>query len=57
MEVTGTMKHQKVSLRKDGVDPSKTGNDEIFWLPPGESKYVRFGKSDWEKIAGGKARL
>jgi acyl-CoA synthetase (AMP-forming)/AMP-acid ligase II len=57
MEVTGTMKHQKVNLRKDGVDPSKTGSDEIFWLPPGESKYVRFGKSDWEKIAGGKARL
>jgi acyl-CoA synthetase (AMP-forming)/AMP-acid ligase II len=57
MEITGTMKHQKANLRNDGVDPSKTDGDEVFWLPPGQSRYVRFGKNDWEKLVGGGARL
>lgn len=57
LEVTGTMKHQKVALRNEGVDPSKTGDDELFWLPPGSDKYVRFTKGDWESINGGSAKL
>lgn len=56
-EVTGTMKHQKVGLRNQGVDPGKTGEDEMFWLPPGGDRYVRFGKGDWERISGGSAKL
>ena len=56
-EVTGTMKHQKVTLRNEGVDPSKTGEDEIYWLPPGSSKYERFTEADWKKIEGGAAKL
>jgi hypothetical protein len=56
-EVTGTLKHQKVSLRNEGVDPSKTGEDELFWLPPGSDRYTRFGKAEWEKIVGGSAKL
>ncbi|GIZ39320.1 hypothetical protein CKM354_000270700 [Cercospora kikuchii] len=56
-EVTGTMKHQKVALRNQGVDPSKTESDELYWLPPGSDKYTRFTEGDWKKIAGGQAKL
>ena len=56
-EVTGTMKHQKVVLRNEGVDPAKTGEDRIFWLSPGADSYAPFRKEDWEKIAGGNAKL
>lgn len=57
LEVTGTLKHQKVTLRNEGVDPSKTGPDDVWWLPPGGEKYVKFGKEDWDGIVGGKAKL
>jgi len=57
VEVTGTMKHQKVTLRNEGVDPSKTGEDEIYWLPPGAGAYAKFGKAEWEKVVGGSAKL
>ncbi|USW48231.1 Putative AMP-dependent synthetase/ligase, AMP-binding, AMP-binding enzyme domain, ANL [Septoria linicola] len=56
-EVTGTMKHQKVALRNEGVDPSKMGEDEIYWLPPGDNKYTRFTQADWKKVEGGQAKL
>ncbi|EGP91248.1 unnamed protein product [Zymoseptoria tritici ST99CH_1A5] len=56
-EVTGTLKHQKVALRNQGVDPSKTEEDELFWLSPGSNKYERFGKAEWERIQGGSAKL
>lgn len=56
-ETTGTMKHQKVALRNEGVDPEKTGEDELFWLPPGSDRYKKFQKDDWEKISGGSAKL
>jgi len=55
--VTGTHKHQKVALRTEGVDPSKTGDDQIYWLPPGSNQYVRFGEKDWQKLLGGSAKL
>lgn len=57
LEVTGTMKHQKVALRNEGVDPSKIGDDVIFWMPPGSDKYVPFGKRDWENLNSGSAKL
>ena len=56
-EVTGTFKHQKVSLRNQGVDPSNTGEDEILWLPPGADKYTRFNEPEWKRIVGGEAKL
>jgi acyl-CoA synthetase (AMP-forming)/AMP-acid ligase II len=55
MQTTGTNKQQKHVLRSQGVDPSKTGDDEVFWLK-GET-YVRFGRKDWEKLRGGEVRL
>lgn len=32
MKITGTFKHQKAQLRKQGMDPTKVGNDKLwFW--------------------------
>ncbi|KAI9042352.1 putative very-long-chain acyl-CoA synthetase family protein (CefD1) [Aspergillus affinis] len=57
-------KQNKVPLREEGVDPEKKGqkapdgaDDRFFWLPPGESEYKEFGKSDWGGLLEGKARL
>ncbi|RMZ17911.1 hypothetical protein D0860_00132 [Hortaea werneckii] len=56
-EVTGTLKHQKVALRNDGVDPSKVGADELYWLPPGGEAYEPFGDKEWQRVVGGQAKL
>lgn len=56
-EITGTLKHQKVALRNKGVDPEKTGEDEVYWLPPHSAQYQRFEKKDWERLIGGDAKL
>jgi len=55
MQITGTNKQQKHVVRAQGVDPSKTGEDEIFWLQGGT--YTRFTKRDWERLNGGGVRL
>jgi acyl-CoA synthetase (AMP-forming)/AMP-acid ligase II len=57
VEVTGTLKHQKVALRNEGVDPDKIGNDEVFWLQPGAERYEKFSKKDWQRICDGSAKL
>ncbi|KAJ3576576.1 hypothetical protein NPX13_g3655 [Xylaria arbuscula] len=53
--VTGTNKQQKHSLRVQGVDPTKIGEDELYWLK-GDT-YVRFGKEDWERLNAGQVKL
>lgn len=55
MQATGTNKQQKHILRLQGVDPSRTEGDELYWLKNG--MYVKFGKSDWEALKGGKVKL
>lgn len=57
LEVTGTLKHQKVVLRNEGVEPSKTGSDEVYWLPSGAEAYEPFGQKEWERLVGGGAKL
>ena len=61
LEYTGTMKLQKGRLRSEGVDLEKIRQsrpeDQIFWLPPGGSKYEVFGQREWEELNGGKVRL
>lgn len=57
VEVTGTHKHQKVALRNAGVDPARTGADEVFWLRPGAEGYERFGEGEWKRIVSGEAKL
>lgn len=56
-EVTGTSKYTKHGLRTQGVDPEKTGEDLVFWLPPGADSYRKFGQKDWEGIVGGGVKL
>jgi len=56
-------KQNKVPLRKEGVDLQKivggeVGKDDVLlWVRPGGDCYEPFTQSDWESIAGGKARL
>lgn len=57
VEVTGTLKHQKVGLRNEGVDPTKIGGDEIFWLDVGDDSYRKFTEKDWQRICDGSAKL
>ncbi|KAF2719158.1 acetyl-CoA synthetase-like protein [Polychaeton citri CBS 116435] len=56
-EVTGTMKQTKVGLRNEGVDPSKMGEDELYWLPPTSDSYQRFREKEWKELTGGKVKL
>ncbi|KAI1819142.1 acetyl-CoA synthetase-like protein [Xylaria intraflava] len=53
--VTGTNKQQKHHLRSEGVNPSKVGDDELFWLK-GDT-YVRFEKEDWDRMSAGHVKL
>lgn len=55
LQTTGTNKQQKHSLRSEGVDPAKTGEDEVFWLRNGS--YVKFGVADWKELNGGNVKL
>ncbi|KAI0466231.1 fatty acid transporter protein [Xylaria cf. heliscus] len=53
--ITGTNKQQKHSLRVEGVDPAKVGDDELYWLK-GDT-YVRFGGEDWSRMNAGQVKL
>ncbi|KAI4595827.1 putative NRPS-like protein biosynthetic cluster [Pestalotiopsis sp. 9143b] len=55
ISITGTLKHQKQDLRSEGVEPSKIGDDELWWLK-GDT-YVRFGQKDWQELNGGRVKL
>lgn len=58
LEYTGTLKIQKGRLKKEGVDPDKiTGEDKLYWLPPGSDRYLPFAKKDWEAILEKRVRL
>jgi len=53
--ITGTNKQQKHNLRVEGIDPAKVGDDELYWLK-GDT-YVKFEKSDWDRMNGGQIKL
>ncbi|KAK3367520.1 hypothetical protein B0H63DRAFT_442167 [Podospora didyma] len=55
LQTTGTNKQQKYGLRNEGVDPKKTGDDDIFWLKGGS--YLRFSSKEWKALQGGKVKL
>ncbi|CAD0115550.1 unnamed protein product [Aureobasidium uvarum] len=56
-EVTGTAKYTKHGLREQGADPSKVGEDGLFWLPVGAEAYEEFGKKEWDNVVGGGVKL
>lgn len=53
--VTETNKQKKTELRAQGVDPALVGDDEIYWLKDGT--YVKFKKSDWDRLNAGQVKL
>ncbi|KAF2120856.1 long-chain fatty acid transporter-like protein [Lophiotrema nucula] len=58
LEYTGTLKIQKGRLKREGVDPDLvTGEDKLYWLPPGSERYLPFTKKDWEAIKDKSVRL
>ena len=59
LEYTGTMKMQKGKYKAEGVNPEKTGNagDVVFWLPMGGTEYVRFRKTDWDRLGSRSLKL
>jgi fatty-acyl-CoA synthase len=56
MEVTGTFKHRKVELVKEGYDPS-TVSDPLYFLDPVTSQYVGLTRELHERINAGEIRL
>lgn len=56
MAITGTFKHQKVELRKQGCDPSASP-DKIYWLDPKQGDYTEFTVKEYQQIMAGNAKL
>ena len=56
LEVTGTFKHRKVELKKEGFDPDAIG-EPVYVLLPGTDEYVRVTKKLKGEIDKGKYRF
>lgn len=56
IEVTGTFKHRKVELVKEGFDPSAV-KEPIFFLDPVSASYVRLTPELHNRINAGEIRL
>ena len=56
LETTGTFKHQKGELAREGYDPAATG-DAIYVSDAGRRAYVRMGAELFERIQAGQTRL
>jgi acyl-CoA synthetase (AMP-forming)/AMP-acid ligase II len=61
LSYTGTFKIQKGQAKREGVDLDlieKSGSkDKVFWLPPGETSYKEYSRSDWEALKSGKVKM
>lgn len=56
MEVTGTFKHRKVELVREGFDVKQVG-DPIYFNSPAEKKFVPLDETLYNKICSGEFRL
>lgn len=56
LETTGTFKHRKVELRREGYDLART-DDPILVLLPGEGAFTRLTSALHERIRGGDVRF
>ena len=56
MEITGTFKHRKVDLVKEGFDPDAI-SDPIYFNDPAARAFVPLDKELYDHIAGGGIRL
>ncbi|CAI6335643.1 unnamed protein product [Periconia digitata] len=60
LELTGTNKHQKVGLQKEGIDVESVERkgDTMFWAGAGgKGAYEKFGVKELEGIVGGRVKL
>jgi fatty-acyl-CoA synthase len=59
MQITGTFKHQKVQLRKEGYDPANMGQttDRIFWYNPDAKQFEPISPEAIRTLEAGTARL
>mmetsp|Transcript_28891 Transcript_28891/g.56713 ORF Transcript_28891/g.56713 Transcript_28891/m.56713 type:complete len:624 (+) Transcript_28891:47-1918(+) len=56
MAITGTFKHQKVELRKQGADPTLVP-DKLLWLNPATQNYEPLGIDEWKTVINQTAKL
>ena len=56
MEITGTFKHRKVDLVREGFDPTKL-SDRLFFRDPEKGHYVPLDINAFERIEAGQVRL
>jgi len=56
METTGTFKHRKVDLVKEGFDPVAV-SDAIFFRDPEKGRYVPLDSVTFDRIASGEIRV
>ena len=56
MEITGTFKHRKVDLVREGYDPKRL-SDPIHFLDPETREYVPLDAGLFERIESGGIRL
>jgi fatty-acyl-CoA synthase len=56
MEITGTFKHRKVDLVREGFDPSQL-TDPVHFLDPAQGRYVLLDAATCEAIRTGRIRI
>lgn len=56
MEVTGTFKHRKIDLVREGFDPGRLA-DPLFFLDPSQGRYVALDAASHEAIRTGAVRI
>jgi fatty-acyl-CoA synthase len=56
IEVTGTFKHRKIELVKEGYDP-RLIKDQLFFLDPVDGQYVPLTPELFDRVAAGEIRL
>jgi len=56
INLTGTLKHQKVDYRNQGCDPTKV-SDPMWWYNMERSMFEPYGAEQFADIQGGRARL
>jgi fatty-acyl-CoA synthase len=56
IEITGTFKHRKVELVKEGYDP-RTVADPLYFLDPVDSQYVALTPELYDRLTAGEVRL
>ena len=56
MEITGTFKHRKVDLVREGFDPAKL-SDRLYFRDPEKGRYVPLDVGAFERIESGQIRI